>query len=333
MKTSGERFVIEVRENGEEIDRYHLVPGNYWMSSAPNIQYDSRDSTRRTISLPHPDVDRHHAAISVSGNEVWLENRGSLKDTLINDERLPAFTPRLLRDGDRWHAGPYTLTLIVEAQPLALVKPETLHPSEAWPAQPVTARPSSALTIVPPSKAARPAEALSLTEEEDQPVLIATRVSEPSRYLFDLPVIYQDPDGFLGRYLKIFETIWEPLEQRQDQIALYFDARTAPANMLAWLAEWLRLPLDPELPEQRQRSLVHEAYWLLRWRGTHFGLTRLLELATGRYPTIRVDPETPFVLVVTLKQPEDSAISAALIERLIDRFKPAHCAYRVELEP
>lgn len=335
MKTLGERFVIEVREEGEEIDRYPLEPGHYWMSSAPNVQYTQDDRARRTISLPHPDVDRLHAVIMLSGNEVWLENRGSLKDTIIDGERLPAFTPRRLRDGDRWHAGPYTLTLIVEAEPLALVKPTTLHPSEAWPEPPRAASPEAPLSPAPPSPGGQPANAVPSAAETNGLAMMASRAGDgaPSRYLFDLPAIYQDPDGFLGRYLKIFETIWEPLEQRQDQIALYFDARTAPRQLLPWLADWLRLPLDPELPEQRQRALVHEAYWLMRWRGTHFGLSRLLELATGRNPAISVDPATPYVLVVKLKQPDDPAIGAALIERLVACFKPAHCAYRVELEP
>ncbi len=52
--------------------------------------------------------------------------------------------------------------------------------------------------------------------------------SAASRYLADLPVIYHDEQGFLARYLKIFESIWEPFEWRQDQIALYFDPRTCP---------------------------------------------------------------------------------------------------------
>src|SRR2546427_437089 len=48
------------------------------------------------------------------------------------------------------------------------------------------------------------------------------RVDSPaSRYLADLPTVFQDPMfPFLGRYLRIFEHIWEPFEWRQDHIEL-----------------------------------------------------------------------------------------------------------------
>ena len=49
----------------------------------------------------------------------------------------------------------------------------------------------------------------------------------PSRYLGYLPIIFHDTD-FLRRYLLIFESIWEPLENRETHIDMYVDPRTAP---------------------------------------------------------------------------------------------------------
>lgn len=50
----------------------------------------------------------------------------------------------------------------------------------------------------------------------------------PSRYLEFLPRVFADND-FLRGFLLIFESMWEPLEWRQDHIDLYFDPRTCPA--------------------------------------------------------------------------------------------------------
>ena len=82
--------------------------------------------------------------------------------------------------------------------------------------------------------------------------------------------------------LLIFEAIWEPLEQRQEHIAMYFSPSTSPARMLAWIAEWLNLELDPHWPERRRRELLREAMQLYWWRGTRYGLTRMLEVCTGQ---------------------------------------------------
>src|SRR5205814_3376189 len=82
-----------------------------------------------------------------------------------------------------------------------------------------------------------------------RPVLPAPLPAAPqSRYLQHLPTVYED-NVFLGRYLLIFESLWEPLEQRQDHVDMYFDPRTCPAAFLPWLARWLDLSFNTHSPE------------------------------------------------------------------------------------
>jgi phage tail-like protein len=155
-------------------------------------------------------------------------------------------------------------------------------------------------------------------------------VSGPaSRYLFDLPFVYH-ADEFLGRYLQIFETLWEPLERRQDHIEFYFDPQTAPAALLGWLAAWLDLPLDPHWPEARCRQLIRSAVEIYRWNGTRYGLERLIEACTGVVPVISDEPDQPFVMRVLLPMSEENPLNQALVERLIRSHKPAHVAYILE---
>ena len=92
------------------------------------------------------------------------------------------------------------------------------------------------------------------------------------------------------------ESIWEPLEQRQDHIDAYFDPATSPASFLPWLASWIDPTLNTRWPEKRLRALLAEAMNLYRWRGTRYGVARMIELCTGLTPQITEDPAAPFVM-------------------------------------
>ena len=152
-----------------------------------------------------------------------------------------------------------------------------------------------------------------------------------SRYLLDLPVIYHEND-FLGRFLKGFEAIWEPREQRQDHIERYFDARTAPAAFLPWLASWLDLPIDPDWPEARVRNLVAEAMEIFRWRGTRYGLAEIVRASTGLDAEITDSPDAPFVFRVTIRVPAGGSIDRPLVDSLIRTHKPAHTGYVLDVQ-
>ena len=106
-----------------------------------------------------------------------------------------------------------------------------------------------------------------------------------SSYLEYLPGLYRD-DDFMGQFLLIFESIFNPIENTVDNIPLYFDPRMTPEPMLSWLASWLNLTLDPTWPVEKRRQLVKSASELYRWRGTKRGLTEYLKIYTGNVPEI-----------------------------------------------
>ena len=90
-----------------------------------------------------------------------------------------------------------------------------------------------------------------------------------SSYLQYLPGIYsQSP--FFGQFLMIFEDILGPIENVLDNISYYFDPRTAPEELLPWLASWVDLTLDENWPLQLRRDLVRKAVELFQWRGTSY---------------------------------------------------------------
>jgi hypothetical protein len=80
--------------------------------------------------------------------------------------------------------------------------------------------------------------------------------------------------------------------------------------------------------------VLSEALWLLRWRGTGYGLTRLLELATGTPTALNVVHEDGGpVLLLRCGPLSDPELTKDMLGALVERHKPAHCGYRLELMP
>lgn len=105
------------------------------------------------------------------------------------------------------------------------------------------------------------------------------RFSYPRKFL---PAVYREsPHGgaFLERWLANFEGTLSGIEGRVANAQALFDARTAPTDVLPWLAQWFDLAFDPQWDEQRRRLLIRHAMDFFRWRGTVHGLRLALELA------------------------------------------------------
>jgi phage tail-like protein len=152
-----------------------------------------------------------------------------------------------------------------------------------------------------------------------------------SRYLDYLPAMFSDND-FLGRYLLIFESLWEPIEQRQDHMDMFIDPATCPASFLAWLASWFDLPVARHWPERRIRELLAEVMDLYRWRGTTYGMAQMIEIWTGVTPEIVESPTEPYVFRVRMKAADGGSIDRRLVEDLLRAHKPAATGYILEIE-
>jgi len=123
-------------------------------------------------------------------------------------------------------------------------------------------------------------------DHRTRPSVNSVRIYYPRlSYLRYLPPAYrEDPvsAAFLDRFLSLFETIFDGLDQQIDQLFRYFDPRLAPKEFLPWLASWVNLSLDDDLPEDRVRRFIQRSASLYNRKGTPEALVEFLEIYTGR---------------------------------------------------
>lgn len=310
----GENGQIIVRFEGNVIQTIPLTRTAITIGRAPDVG----------ISLPHPLISRAHAEVRLDAQGLILTDLGSSNGTFIGEERLAPQQPRILTDRMSFRIGPYQLIYQAAQSPQAPaawveVQDEQREPDTTPTQQPDTRREAPAPSMVP----SRVPQAVSPVP---RPRAQVTQ-SVYSRYL---PGLYQEND-FLQRFLSIFEDIWEPLEQRQDHIEMYFDPRTCPVSFLPWLASWLGLTFNPHWPEARRRRLLAQAMDLYRWRGTRYGLIRMIEVCTGLTPVIIENPLEPFVFRIRITGTSENAVDKEFIEELIRIHKPAHAGYILEV--
>lgn len=182
-------------------------------------------------------------------------------------------------------------------------------------------------------------------------------VAAQGRYVRFLPALYQEADDFMARFLMLFESLWKPIFERLDGLPHYFDPRTAPPDLLPWLATWVNLTLDERWPEAKRRKLLTRAVRLYRQRGTKAGLQEYLEIYTDVKPRIleqgaqnfrlgaqaRLGPDValgtgnqPHTFRVILPLPEEPDERRArerqrIVTAIVEAEKPAHTAYTLEL--
>jgi phage tail-like protein len=315
---------LVVRRDGRRVLSYTLKEGACSIGRSPENDLVLPDAA---VSPRHAEmrveataaVSLEHPALQVETSAAILIDLDSEAGTFVAGERLLSQQPHTMEHGDTIVIGPYELLFRAVAQERAEVSP-----SQA--VAPVAS--SDGLAPCPGDEAvfdpALPPETYEQPGGGPRPV---------SRYMRYLPVIFHD-DDFLTRFLQLFESVWEPLEQRQNHIEIYFDAATCPADWLPWLASWFGVELEEHWPEARKRALLVRVIDVYRWRGTAYGLERVIEACVGARPRIEITPDSPFVFRVAVRPPRGATPHFEHdLNTIIAAHKPAHAGYTLEILP
>jgi phage tail-like protein len=103
-------------------------------------------------------------------------------------------------------------------------------------------------------------------------------------YLEHLPALYQrDPASrdVLARWLTVFESLFDDVQDEIDEVPRLFDPDAAPSAWLSWLAGWLALDVPEKWPDERRRQAVSDGFARSGRRGTLRGLREALRDEAG----------------------------------------------------
>ncbi|OXM85037.1 phage tail protein [Paenibacillus rigui] len=193
--------------------------------------------------------------------------------------------------------------------------------------------------------------------EKNTPLIRKLRVYFPRTSLISyLPPLYQeDENSFLERFLSLFGTFFDDMEETIDKVSTYFDPDAVSGDYLKWLGGWLAVSKEDVWEESKLRQLIKQAPELYKLRGTRAGLQRMLHLYTGVDPLVveyfqiqqmqessglwqlftQLYGDNPYTFCVMLP-PETIRTDQQrlMIERIIDDQKPAYTEGRlIELQP
>lgn len=121
------------------------------------------------------------------------------------------------------------------------------------------------------------------------PVIGNIRVYFPKEtWMRYLPEVYQGKDGeFLERYLCVFQSIYDGLEEDIRQDAMCLDLQSAAPDLLMWLGEWLCAGNSHLWKSENLKQYLKPGAEVYRNLGTPGALVRMVELYTGFAPYLR----------------------------------------------
>jgi phage tail-like protein len=304
------------------------------------------------LHLEHPQISRKHARLDTTSQKCTITDLNSSNGTYINNEKATPEVSTRLSAGDIIKIGPFTLVfeqILIEV-PATPEKPATreLPPKPALEEVIVGEEPHPLQTTDKPEEPAKepvpePASKKPPPEPPEPPpdlfpegmpedAIIPPGLSTHSTRLLNyLPDIYHT--DFMSRFLGLFESIFLPIEWNIDNFDLYLSPGSTPGEFISWFSNLFKLTFDDTWGEEQRRSFLLDAHRIYARRGTHWALSRVLEIYTGTTPEIvdqdeKLDPFTFRVrLPLTKKQ-----TNPELIEALIDSHKPAHTTYQLRFK-
>jgi phage tail-like protein len=160
------------------------------------------------------------------------------------------------------------------------------------------------------------------------------------------PEVYRQGGEFFHRYISVFSSLYNDLQEKIDKIHEIFSVDTAPPEMLVHLARWLGIELEGDfLSADQMRSLLKIAPDLIKEKGTRRAIERAVSIfvkeqfyiVEQRNSKDSFGTRTAFASVygsdsncfsVLINRRADEKLQAALL-CLINLFKPVRTRARI----
>ena len=159
-----------------------------------------------------------------------------------------------------------------------------------------------------------------------------------------LPEVYRnDEDGFLERYLGIFQSIYEDNERKIEKSFLTYTAENCDDEFLNWLCSWYCIQGKNLWSLAQLRYILKNAYRIYSLIGTRAVTEEISELYLGEKPLIieyyQKDDKTlvlpkevkreqvfinPYVFSVIIKGSNISSAELGNYKKILDSIKPVH---------
>lgn len=111
--------------------------------------------------------------------------------------------------------------------------------------------------------------------------------SQGDNFMWTFPEIYQSEGSFFHRYMSIFSSMYQDMNDQIAAMERAFDLDTAPIEVLMELAGWLGFAVERDfLDKAMLRSLIKEVYALNRIKGTKEVIRKLIRLVLGEEAVI-----------------------------------------------
>jgi phage tail-like protein len=172
----------------------------------------------------------------------------------------------------------------------------------------------------------------------------ADGVCSPRPLMDTMPLVYRG--DFLAEQLcTSFDDVLAPIFATLDCLPAYLDPKTAPADMLDWLAGWIGLTVGGHAQAARKRELIIAGAALLPWRGTVRSVreavvaafnreTEVIESGSATWsdkPNSRPAGQPVPSLIVRVTVDKDDDVDQRSLDALVESVKPAHLPHRVEV--
>ncbi|MCL2035961.1 MAG: phage tail protein [Oscillospiraceae bacterium] len=138
------------------------------------------------------------------------------------------------------------------------------------------------------------------------------------------PEVFRKDGDFFRRYISIFSSLYNDLQEKIDNIGGLLDVSVAPPEILPIYAKWMGLELDGVFMETEQlRELVKSAFSLIKIKGTRRSIEMIVSAFVKESFYINNDSKNgdDYGFTVFINRKADEKLHA-LLTFLIEQFKP-----------